>query len=198
VWPRRRRIAALAIVGLLGACDDDREAGAPRDTSTALATAGSTASPAAVASTTSVGTARTPLPGFGEIAIRIRDALGEVVDACVLLAADVSSRGEGLIGVSDPDLGGYAGMLFQFDEPSTAMFHMRDVPIPLTIAFFNEGEYVSSADMAPCPQADVSCPTYAAAGPFTHALEVPSGRFAALGIGEAARLDVAGACPPPG
>lgn len=125
----------------------------------------------------------TPPAGFEEIAFEIRAADGKVLDWCALLAATEAARQQGLMG--QDDLLGYDGMVFRFDAPVAAAFYMYKTLIPLTVAFFDEtGAFVSAADMEPCPAEDPGdCPTFPAARPIVHALEVPKGGLGALGIG---------------
>jgi uncharacterized membrane protein (UPF0127 family) len=82
------------------------------------------------------------------------------------------------------------GMAFVFDDPVTESFWMKDTLIPLSIAFVgDDGRVVSITDMQPC-QTD-PCPTYAASGPYTLAVEANFGWFADRDIaaGDAARLE---------
>ena len=92
------------------------------------------------------------------------------------------------------DLAGYDAMVFRFAADTTSEFYMRNVPVSLSIAWFAaDGRYVSSTDMAPCPDMP-GCPTYGASGPYRYALEVLQGGLGALGIGDGSVLSVAGAC----
>jgi uncharacterized membrane protein (UPF0127 family) len=127
----------------------------------------------------------------------VTSASGESVELCLLVAETEEERTRGLMGVTD--LGGYDGMLFRFDEETRAGFWMRDTPLPLTVAFFGEGgEFVSAADMEPCPEDADDCPVHRPAGPYREALEVEAGRRATLGLGPGAVLSTGLACPPPG
>jgi uncharacterized membrane protein (UPF0127 family) len=137
---------------------------------------------------------RSPIRGFDEVAFRIEAEGATASTWCALLADEVDERVQGLS--EQDDLQGYDGMVFRYDEPSTASFTMRDTRIPLSIAFFDEdGAFVSSADMDPCPPG-TDCPSYAAEGPYLHALEVDQGGLVALGIGDGARLSFPdGPCP---
>jgi uncharacterized membrane protein (UPF0127 family) len=126
--------------------------------------------------------ARRPLPGFGEVDFRITAADGRTFDGAALLAADGPSRSQGLM--EQTDLRGYDAMVFRFDEPSRGEFYMRNTRIPLSIAFFDAaGRFVSSADMEPCPDEVRRCPTYGAARPYVHAVEVAAGDLGRMGIG---------------
>lgn len=143
---------------------------------------------------------RTRLPGFGEVQVRIVDRPdGEPVVLCVLLAETPEQRARGLMEVTDPDLGGYDGMLFTFASDRVGGFHMEDTVLPLSIAYLGEdGTTVDTRDMEPCPPGTETCPTYPPSGPYRAALEVPRGGLAPLGLeaGSPARLEPAGACAP--
>ncbi len=119
--------------------------------------------------------ARTRLAGFGEIVATITDTSGKTCQVCLLAAVNQTQRERGLMEVSDPTLGGYAGMVFVYDEPSSGSFWMRNTPMPLSIAYFDRGgRLVSTSDMAPCADRG-DCPLYPAAAPFSYALEVAQG-----------------------
>jgi uncharacterized membrane protein (UPF0127 family) len=82
------------------------------------------------------------------------------------------------------------GMAFVFDGPVTETFWMKDTLIPLSIAFVgDDGRVASISDMQPC-QTD-PCPTYAASGPYTLAVEANLGWFADhdIAAGDATRLE---------
>jgi uncharacterized membrane protein (UPF0127 family) len=133
------------------------------------------------------------LLSFPEISFRIQGGPGGAAAAaehCALLADTPEQHARGLM--ERTDLGEYDGMLFRFAADTSGSFYMKDTVIPLSIAWFNhEGFFVSATDMEPCPT-DVGCPTYAAAGPYRYALEVPKGGLPALGIGPGAQLVVTG------
>ncbi|MCU1451516.1 MAG: hypothetical protein JWP02_3686 [Acidimicrobiales bacterium] len=132
--------------------------------------------------------ARTPVPGFGEVAIRV--ASGSQL--CALLAQTAAQRSRGLM--TRTDLAGHVGMVFVYPAPVAETFYMRNTPMPLSIAWFDAaGRFVSATDMAPCPDR-VGCPTYAAARPYRYALEVPRGGLPGLGIGPGTALTVGGGC----
>lgn len=138
--------------------------------------------------------ARTTIPGFGEVEVRIVEGPdGEPIVICVLVADTPEQRARGLMGVTD--LGGYDGMLFRFEDDADGGFWMKDTLLPLSIAYLDAaGAVVSTADMDPCPEGTARCPSYAAAGPYRMALEVPQGGLDALGLteGSPARLEVTG------
>lgn len=134
--------------------------------------------------------------GFGEVAFRVRPAGAagpSSAEYCALLAETGDQVARGLMGRRD--LAGYDGMVFRFPTDQRGSFYMRNVPIPLTVAWFDaSGRFVSSQDMAPCPDQD-GCPLYGAARPYRLALEVPGGGLGRLGVGPGSVLEVGGACP---
>lgn len=139
---------------------------------------------------------RSPLAGFGEVAVTITSGDGEVCEVCLLSAVTDAQRKRGLMEVTDTDLGGYDGMLFEFPAPVPGAFWMRNTPMPLSIAYFDaQGKLVSTADMAPCEDSP-NCPSYPADRPFQYALEVPKGLLDEVGVDGAATLQIdARDCP---
>lgn len=129
-----------------------------------------------------VGSGQRPLAGFSEATFEITTPDGKRLDWCALLAATEAARERGLM--DQVDLRGYDGMVFRFDEPTNAEFYMFHTRIPLSIAFFDElGAFVSATDMPPCPAtAADQCPTFPAAKPYVHAIEVAKGDLPRLGI----------------
>jgi uncharacterized membrane protein (UPF0127 family) len=128
---------------------------------------------------------RTLLPGFGEVVIEVRQTDGGVIEWCLLLAETNEQRRRGLMQVEDPELGGYDGMLFRFQQPvPNAAFWNRNVPVDLSIAYVGpEGDVFSIEEMAPCEDSD-QCPTYPSGGDTSWAVEVPvaAGGVASLGL----------------
>jgi uncharacterized membrane protein (UPF0127 family) len=179
----RWRIGTLLVLAALGFLvvrgsnrPDDPELAPP---STAV---GDGAEPAA-----DDGGGRSPIEGFDEVSFAIAPEGAEASVWCALLADRPELRQQGLM--DQDDLGGYEAMVFRFPSPSTTRFTMRETRIPLSIAFFDEdGAFVSSRDMDPCPRGTADCPTYAAEGPFLNALEVAQGDLPELGIGPGSRL----------
>jgi uncharacterized membrane protein (UPF0127 family) len=96
----------------------------------------------------------------------------------VRVADSEAEREAGLMGVHD--LPADEGMAFVFDGPSTSTFWMKDTPIPLAIAFVEDGHILTITEMTPC-RSD-PCPTYAAGGPYSLAVEANSGWFGANGV----------------
>ncbi len=139
---------------------------------------------------------RRSLIGFDEVAATITAADGTTCEVCLMAATDEAQRARGLMEVTDRDLGGHDGMLFQFDGETQGGFWMRNTPLPLSVAYFDgDGAFVSMTDMVPCSDSS-TCPSYASEGPYTSALEVPAGRLDELGVGEGSTIEVtATTCP---
>jgi uncharacterized protein len=130
--------------------------------------------------------------GFTTVTARITEADGQVCEVCVWLADTSDERGRGLMGVTD--LGGAAGMVFRFDEPFVGSFYMFQTPTPLSIAWFAPGgDYVGSADMAPCLDTPAGeCPLYSPGVDYDLALEVFEGGLDGLAVGPGSRLELIG------
>lgn len=139
---------------------------------------------------------RTPLAGFGEVLVKVTAPDGRVCQLCLLSALDPEQRERGLMEVTDEDLGGYDGMLFEYQAEQSGAFWMRNTPMPLSIAFFDgDGVLVSTADMEPCGDSP-DCPTYPATGSFEYAIEVPQGQLDEIGVEPGSRLHLyARRCP---
>lgn len=208
---RRRRAAtwALLVAVLLAGCGGDDATGGGSSTTTTTSPRASApmeeATPSTGVTTTILPPAdgpfaegRTPIPGFGEVEVRIVVGPdGEPVVICVLVADTPAQRARGLMEVTD--LGGYDGMLFRFETDSDGGFWMKDTVLPLSIAYLDaDGAVVSTTDMDPCPEGTAQCPSHPAAGPYRMALEVEQGGLGELGLveGGSARLEVGGPCPP--
>jgi uncharacterized protein len=164
------RSGLLVALVIGAACSSD-----PSDATTATTAAPTTnGAPTTTAAPTTTGVQ--PV-GFTTTAATVTAADGEVCEVCLWAAATADQRSRGLMGVTD--LGGADGMAFVYDAPSTNQFWMRNTPTPLSIAFYAaDGSFVSAADMEPCltgPEAE--CARYAAAGPYTTAIEVPAGNL---------------------
>jgi uncharacterized membrane protein (UPF0127 family) len=139
--------------------------------------------------------ASTAVPqGYEAIVLRVTDAAGQVHEWCVLVADTEAKRQRGLMEVDG--LGGYDGMLFTFDQPTSGSFYMYKTRLPLSIAFFEStGAFVSATDMPPCTAEHAGdCPLYQADAPYVNALEVPMGGLAALGVGPGSRITTGGRC----
>lgn len=133
---------------------------------------------------------RKQFPDFGEVAIAITAASGDVTGWCALLAETADQRGQGLMGVED--LGGYKGMLFVHEIEQELSYWMKNTPMALSIAWFDdEGHFVSSADMEPF---DEVCEHCRSEGPARFSLEVPQGELPSMGVGDGSTIQVGGDC----
>lgn len=103
-----------------------------------------------------------------------RIAVGD--DSLLVLVADSSGeRQQGLQDVGSIP-GGADGMLFVWDEPTTASFHMGNVEFPLDVWWFDEdGHLLGSAEMSTC--ADSDCVSYGSPGRVMWALESVAGEY---------------------
>jgi uncharacterized membrane protein (UPF0127 family) len=141
---------------------------------------------------------RTALPGFGEVLAKVHTTDGRTLEWCLLLAETAAQEQRGLMEVTDPQLGGYSGMLFRFANEVTGGFYMRNTPQPLSIVYLDgSGGVVSITEMAPCEDVE-GCQSYPADGPFQRTIEVPTaaGGVAALGIEPGATVEDTGqVCP---
>ena len=99
----------------------------------------------------------------------------------VAVADTPASRSRGLMDVGD--FGGVEGMVFVFDAPTETSFYMKDVLVPLDIAFVGaDGTVLEVLTMALCT-AD-PCPTYPSPAPFMWAIETPAGGLAGIAPGD--------------
>lgn len=90
------------------------------------------------------------------------------------------------------DLGGYKGMLFVHEMEQELSYWMKNTPMPLSIAWFDdEGNFVSTADMEPF---DENCEHCRSAGPARFSLEVPQGELPGMGVGDGSTIQVGGDC----
>jgi uncharacterized membrane protein (UPF0127 family) len=138
------------------------------------------------------GATASRVKGFDQIGFTVRSAGAKPSHHCGLLALTTAQQDQGLM--NRTDLAGYDGMLFQFVDPTTTQFYMKDTLISLSIAWFDAtGRFVSATDMTPCAKAAV-CPLYHAAAPYTVALEVAQGQLGHVGVGPGSSLTVGGFC----
>ncbi len=143
----------------------------------------------------SASTLRQPVAGFGEVHFSVRDAETGAPDRsyCGLLAETPATHQQGMTGRRD--LAGYDAMIFRFDTDQTGTFWNRNVPIALSIAWFDAGgKLVSTSEMPPCGDSD-QCPLYGATAPYRYALEVPQGGLARFEMRPGIVLTAAGPCP---
>lgn len=124
------------------------------------------------------------MPSFDRAPGRLSGA-GTTKDITVLLADDVERRSYGLM--FRRKLPAERGMAFIFPETRSGGFWMKNVHIPLSIAFYDSGGTILRIlDMEPCG-AD-PCPVYDPGVPYDGALEVNQGAFARWGISEGDRF----------
>ncbi|NOX29532.1 MAG: DUF192 domain-containing protein [Actinobacteria bacterium] len=115
-----------------------------------------------------------PFPGFGTGTV-----IGANAPVPVLVAETSDQRSQGLMHVAD--LEGWVGMWFEFPEPTSGSFWMKDTLLPLSIAWVDADRIVvAMADMEPCRSED--CPSYFPGVDYVSALEVEQGQLDELGI----------------
>lgn len=139
-------------------------------------------------------TAATPAPEvtFGHAKVLIDTDDGSViVDA--ELAETPAQRQQGLM--FRDSLGPDEGMVFLFFQETGSAFWMRDVTIPLSVAFFDaDGTILAILDMEPCESdpCELYEPRDDDGDPITYfgALEVNQGRFDEWGVEEEDRITV--------
>jgi uncharacterized protein len=175
-----RRLALLAVVGLLAACGGgDDESADPTTTVSATGTTTAEEQPAATEEQTTTEEAGGPVvvieTGSGEVEVPV-----EVADSSEERAVGLMNR---------ESLPADAGMIFLFDEDTASAFWMKNTLIPLSIAFADEeGTIVSILDMEPC-EAD-PCELYDPGVSYRSALEVNQGAFDDWGVEVGDRLSL--------
>lgn len=211
---KRSRFVALAAIALAGCTSEAADPGSttaapvpttasdPRATNgdvAALDDAAAAATPTGSATTTTTAAAATTTidpdavfpEGFDTVAGRVIAPDGSICDVCLWLADDADRRRRGLMFVTD--LGPADGMAFVYDSPHTGRFWMRNTPLPLSIAFFDDdGVYLDDFDMEPCGDSD-TCLRYRTPDDFLVAVEAPQGELAALGIAPGSVLELSDA-----
>lgn len=71
---------------------------------------------------------------------------------------------------------GIDGMLFVYDQPRSATFHMLATPMPLDAWWFDEdGHLLGRTQMDPCPEEP--CTDYGSPGPVMWVLETPHAEY---------------------
>jgi uncharacterized membrane protein (UPF0127 family) len=117
-----------------------------------------------------------PLTGLETQSITVVD--DNIVWLLTVAVADTDAeRSQGLMNVAD--LGDLEGMLFVWPEPISTGFWMKDVILPLDIAFFGEDLTLVDSFTMPLCTTD-PCPSHLAAGPFKYAVEVVADTFTEL------------------
>lgn len=90
----------------------------------------------------------------------------------VAVADTPGARGRGLMGIAD--FGAVDGMVFVYDAPTETGFFMKDVPVPLDIAFVGPDGIVLDVQTMTLCSVD-PCPLYHSPAPFMWAIEAPAG-----------------------
>lgn len=116
---------------------------------------------------------------FTTVEAEVIDPYGEIWELCVWLADSDPERTRGLMEVTD--LGDRDAMAFVYTEPVGVGFWMKNMVIPISIAFFDaDGVFISSLDLEPCTEDP--CTVYPTPPGFAIALEVPLGGLADIGV----------------
>ena len=139
---------------------------------------------------------RQPLPGFGQGTLKVLTVASgsnlSPAEHCALLASTPAQQARGLM--TRRDLAGYAAMAFRWPEDVDVLFYNRNVPMALTVAWFDrEGRWIGSRDLASCPNME-GCPTIAAPAPFRYVVEVEKGGLSRLGLGPGSQIAVSNGC----
>lgn len=133
--------------------------------------------------------------GFPCRTLRVTTADGTVTDRCVWVADTPALSDRGLMGVTDPMLGGRGAMVFAPGADSLTDFWMVDTLVPLTLVWIDAaGSVIGSADMEPCTSGVASCQRFRARVPWRLAVEVPIGTAAGLGLVPGSRVELLGDC----
>jgi uncharacterized protein len=123
--------------------------------------------------------------GGPTVAYRLEPADGPAVTVRLEVAADPAARARGLMGRREVPEG--TGMVFLYPGDVAESFWMKNTLVPLSIAYVaGDGRVVSVAEMTPC-RAD-PCPSYAPAGSYRYAVELPAGAFEQAGVGPGAKV----------
>jgi uncharacterized membrane protein (UPF0127 family) len=124
--------------------------------------------------------------GPAQATVRVHTATGPLM-LHVRVADTDATRERGLAGVHH--LPRDSGMVFVFDRARRPTFWMRDVEIPLSIAFWQrDGEIVAIRDMPLCHAGP--CPRYMAPVPVVGAVEVNRGFFRDEGVEVGDRIEL--------
>lgn len=133
---------------------------------------------------------RQPFGGFGEGTLRVvvvaAGSSRPPARHCSLVAATPQQKARGMM--TRRDFGGYSSMVFPYAQDVNARFYNRNVPMALTVAFFDGGGlWVGSGELEPCPDVE-GCPTIGPPAPFRYAVEVERGGLAGLGLGPGSQI----------
>lgn len=95
----------------------------------------------------------------------------------VEVASTPEDRKKGLQGRKELDTD---AMLFRYEEPVTTPFHMENVHMHLTIAFFDRtGRFLGSRELSAGDKTPIFSP-----GAFLYAIEFPTSKAPALSLGD--------------
>ena len=136
------------------------------------------------------------VPGFDEATLKVlvaaQGSSTPIADYCALLASTPAQHARGLM--TRRDLAGYAAMAFRWTEDVDVLFYNRNVPMALSVAWFDrEGRWLGSRDLESCPDME-GCPTIAAPADFRYAVEVEKGGLSRLGLGPGSQIAVTNGC----
>lgn len=93
------------------------------------------------------------------------------LELTLAVAETPAQRSQGLQGITDLPPG-LDGMLFVYEQPSTAKFHMRTVGVELDVWWFDgDGKLIGSTEMDTC--LDTECVKYPSPGVIGWAVETP-------------------------
>ncbi|CAA9249134.1 MAG: hypothetical protein AVDCRST_MAG76-2185 [uncultured Acidimicrobiales bacterium] len=139
---------------------------------------------------------RQPVQGFGQGTLKVLTVASgsslSPAEHCSLLAKTAAQQARGLM--NRRDLAGYASMVFDYSREVDVLFYNRNVPMALTVAWFDgDGRWVGSRDLEPCPDIE-GCPTVAAPANFRYAVEVEVGGLSRLGLGPGSQIALAEGC----
>jgi len=139
---------------------------------------------------------RQPLEGFDQGNLKVLTVASgsslSPAEHCSLLASTVEQQQKGLM--TRRDLAGYASMVFAYTRDVDTLFYNRNVPMALTVAWFDrDGRWLGSRDLEPCPDMD-GCPTIAAPAAFRYAVEVEKGGLSRLGLGPGSQIAFSEGC----
>lgn len=140
-------------------------------------------SPAVVEHARTVPALHRSVDDYPRARVELTSPDGRLVHRLAVLWADTPARRRhGLMEV--PHLPEGTGMVFTFPGGSRGGFWMKGTLVPLAVAFVDDGRIGTILGMSPCPQPPPGspCPVYDPGHPYTVALEVPRGWFAAQGV----------------
>lgn len=139
---------------------------------------------------------RQPLPGLSQGTLKVLTVASgsslSPAEHCSLLARTAAQQSRGLM--TRRNLAGYAAMVFVYPQDVDVLFYNRNVPVALTVAWFDrDGRWLGSRDLEPCPDID-GCPTVAAPANFRYAVEVEKGGLSRLGLGPGSQIAFSEGC----